>query len=526
MKIANNSGTLRACRIFIVVLAAAALMGFFSLSYQNHLYWQEQNQLFLLSKDWLVTYFEKPAWLACMAGDFLTQFYFYTFAGPAILTTMLIITSALAYFSIRNMAGRLTAWVAAAVMLLWFTFSMMDAHSRLSSVIAVAGGLSCFLICRPTCNEKRQFVSIFKSAVGLAVAFWMFGFGFIITALCLVAECLLRRRHIFVVAAALIVAVALPTVSHNVYCMTVADCATYQRLSAPKLPERTLERRLDVENSYYFGDYKGVVSKVRSMSNPDKVELFYYYLTLSHYGTLADGLLSLPNPDLGTLNTIGERTPLPVINMMSDLYYAVGDMTYTERAAMMANSFSPQNRNVRYVKRMAEANLVSGDTLAAMKYLRLLSHTLLYKRWAAAHTPGSMTEQVRRSIEAKRLLQNTQDTLRLGDNCRTILIELLDSNPANTTALDYLLCTDLLLKDIDNFKQDYDRYCMTPNRTRLKPIYQQALLIWLAGTNAPEEEWHRYIADISQMRRFKEYNAKRGSVAFSDTYWYYFDNKK
>ena len=51
-------------------------------------------------------------------------------------------------------------------------------------------------------------------------------------------------------------------------------------------------------------------------------------------------------------------------------------------------------------------------------------------------------------------------------------------------------------------------------------------MIYLAGTNAPEEEWNKYIVDQSLLQRFGEYNQHRGDSRFSDTYWYYFDTAK
>jgi hypothetical protein len=104
------------------------------------------------------------------------------------------------------------------------------------------------------------------------------------------------------------------------------------------------------------------------------------------------------------------------------------------------------------------------------------------------------------------------------------MVQLLDSNPDNEVALDYILCSTLLLKDITNFKRDYDRYCSA--RPRLKKLYQEALCIWLAGTKASEEEWLRYIRQNDVLQRFAQYNQQRGSAAFRDTYWYYFDTAK
>ena len=113
-------------------------------------------------------------------------------------------------------------------------------------------------------------------------------------------------------------------------------------------------------------------------------------------------------------------------------------------------------------------------------------------------------------------------------------MQLLDANADNTVALDYILCSTLLLKDIHNFKRDYDRYCMGElsegqkgmSKPRLKKLYQEALCIWLAGSNAPQEEWQRYIQRQDVMQRFIEYNNQRGNPRFKDTYWYYYDKIK
>lgn len=503
------------------------LFAYFSACYQNHFYWQEQNQLFLLSADWLATYFEKPAWLACMTGDFLTQFYYYTYAGPALLAFLLVLTACAAYASLRRMAGKAVSLLIALAVLALLVFSMLDAYSRLASVIAILGGLLLHWVCRRLMAGTRHIaVDLCLAAACVALAFWLFGIGYMAIVVLLAAECAVKRQRLLAVAAVCLVAFTMPLCLQGTYNLHFAACAAYPGIKKLKLPETDLERTLDISNSYYFGRYQYVIDKVPTLGNPNKVEQFYYYLANARKGALADNLLVLPNPDLGTLNSIGEKTPILIINMMNDLYFVVGDMTYAERAAMMANVFSPQNRNARYVKRMAEANLVSGDTLAAMKYLRLLSHTLLYNRWAKTHMPDTMNERIRQDVLSKRKLSNTQDTLRIGDSCRTILTELLDSNAENIAALDYLLCTDLLLKDISGFKADYDRYCIAAGHPRVKPIYQQALLIWLAGTKASEDVCHRYITDISQAERFKEYNSHRGSSAFSNTYWYYFDTKK
>jgi hypothetical protein len=209
------------------------------------------------------------------------------------------------------------------------------------------------------------------------------------------------------------------------------------------------------------------------------------------------------------------------IRNMNELYWALGDMTFTERAAMMTNVFSHDNRNVRMMRRLAECNIVSGDSLAAEKYLRILDKTLVYRQWA-----DNLRRHGKDIYREKIAMVNHHDTITTSDNAHFLMMQLLDANPDNTVALDYILCSDLLLKDITNFKRDYDRYCMDLDKPRLKALYQEALCIWLAGTKASQEEWQRYIQRQDVIQRFMQYNNQRGNSRFRDTYWYYFDKAK
>jgi hypothetical protein len=249
--------------------------------------------------------------------------------------------------------------------------------------------------------------------------------------------------------------------------------------------------------------------------------LFFYNLTQAQRGELPDHLLKFTPNYLGTFEKIGPDTPMLTIRNMNELYWALGDMTFTERAAMMTNVFSTDNRNVRMMRRLAECNIVSGDTLAAEKYLRILDKTWVYSKWA-----DNIRQHGREIYQKKMHMVNRRDTITISDNAHFLMMQLLDTNPDNTIALDYILCSDLLLKDITNFKRDYDRYCIETGKPRLKPLYQEALCIWLAGTNAPQEDWGKYIQRLDVLQRFQQYNEQRGNPTFKDTYWYYFDKMK
>ena len=381
--------------------------------------------MFLWSSDYLSTYFEKPGGLALLAGDFLTQFYYYLFAGSTILSLVLFLTSTLLYISLRN-----------------------------------------FKVSRPVALLLALAVMLF-----LAVCTWLlFGAP--------------KIRHI-------------------------------------QKPDFILEKDFAIDCEYYFGNHDKVIQEVENATEWTDQMLFFYNLVQAQRGELPDHLMKFTQNVLGTFYRIGPETPMLTIRNMNELYWVLGDMTFTERAAMMTNVFSHNNRNVRMIRRLAECNYVSGDSLAAEKYLRILDKTLVYDKWAM-----NVRQHGKQIYREKMQMVNHRDTITITDNAHFLMMQLLDANPGNIVALDYILCSDLLLKDISNFKRDYDRYCIDTGSPRLKTLYQQALCIWLAGSDAPQEDWEKYIqrADVFQM--FQQYNQQRGHPRFKGTYWYYFDKMK
>ena len=452
----------------VMALWAVAIWCFFQFSYPYHFFFQEQNQIFLCSWDYISTYFEKSGGLARLAGDFLTQFYYYLYLGAIILISCLLLIGALWYTALRNLkVSMAVALILALVLMTFVAVCHFSTSYRLSSTISVIGwGLLLWLVSLMP-GWKKQLVIL---ALAMLPTYLLFG---------------------------------LPEV---------------KKMQGPDL---ILEKDFAVDCEYYFGNHDKVIKMVEGVNKWTDQMLFFYNLALAQRGELPDHLLDFTPNYLGTFEKIGPDTPMLTIRNMNELYWALGDMTFTERAAMMTNVFSHNNRNVRMMRRLAECNIVSGDTLAAEKYLRILDKTLVYRRWA-----DNVRLYGKDIYQKKMQMVNRRDTITITDNAHFLMMQLLDANPDNIVALDYILCSDLLLKDMTNFKRDYDRYCIETGKPRLKPLYQEALCIWLAGTDAPQEDWQNYIKMNDVMQRFIDYNNQRGNPRFKGTYWYYFDKIK
>ena len=458
---------LRYYPLIVIALWAIACWCFFQFCYPYHFFFQEQNQLFLWSWDYISSY-TGSGWLATLAGDFLTQFYYYLYIGATILTfcltaTGILLYSALSHFKVNHIVSLLLALV----LMTFLAACHFSTSYRLSSTITVMGWILLLWLVSLAKGWKKQAA---VCSCALLPGWLLFG---------------------------------LPQV---------------KKLQGPDF---ILEKDFAVDCEYYFGNHDKVIQLVEGSDQWTDQMLFFYNLSQAQRDQLPDHLLKFTPNYLGTFEKIGPETPMLTIRNMNELYWALGDMTFTERAAMMTNVFSHNNRNVRMMRRLAECNIVSGDSLAAEKYLRILDKTLVYRKWAE-----NIRQHGQLIYQKKMQRVNRHDTITISDNAHFLMMQLLDANPDNPIALDYILCSNLLLKDIANFKRDYDRYCIETGKPRLKPLYQEALCIWLAGTDASQEEWEKYIQQSDVFERFQQYNQQRGSTLFKGSYWYYFDKIK
>ena len=269
------------------------------------------------------------------------------------------------------------------------------------------------------------------------------------------------------------------------------------------------------------------VAELAAEDRKSVIGTYYYNLANAMRGQLADRLMDYYQPfERGLFLPVGEHSAPFQIACAGDVWWALGDMTMAERDAMLGMLFSPAHTGSRYLRRLAETNLVSGDYEAAAKYLRILLNSPADRDWALERFPDRWSQSYRMRIEGKRTLMPRFDLVHGMDQTQLILRILLNSNPSNRMALDYLLCYDLLTKDLDAFVADYD-----PSLTA-SHLYEEAMLIFLAAKGGMDGEnfshYHISGKTLEQFNRFVTiYKRDNGSGAnlsgeFGKTYWYYF----
>lgn len=513
-------------KVMILMTWAIVCWCFYQFCYPYHFYWQEETQLFLMSAEYLKGYFSKPAWVACMGGDFLTQFYYYTYAGASIITLLLLVTGDVSRRALEH-AGqvRLAFPLAMAVMVI-LALTSLKYTFRLSSLLAWTGGIGMYYAWSLLRSCKRIPVPVYMvmNAIIAVLTFWMWGVGVWAFVSLSVMDSLTnaRKLHAALKVGMFSLLVALLPLLRNYYFLDTDAMLTYPQKGGFCLPEWSLEKSLAYQTEYRIGNYQRVINMFNADDDKSELAKYFHNLVAAQRGTLADILLNTPGNNLGTFYHIGPKTPKLTIQNMHELYWAIGDMAFAERAAIMAKTFSPDNRNVRMIKRLAEINIVRNDTAAAMKYLRILDKTLVYGSFARKILNGD--KHAMQPYVEKRKMQNTTSDIRYSDNAHQILVELMRSNGKNIVALDYLLCSDLLLKDIATFRKDYDNFAAGNPQVARRRLYQEAMCISLAAAKEEPDVFGKYV-DYDVFTKFVEYNNKRGDRSFKGTYWYFYDRE-
>ena len=148
-------------RELVIITCITTCFIFFAFFYQYHLYFIEQMQLFRLGWYYIINYFNKPASIACLLGDFLTQFYFIKFAGAVILTACFLLLWYLFNRSIYRVASWKCSYLLALPLTVVAIMFHLDFLYPLAATISLIIALIVFLFYSSiTANRKRIIAGI------------------------------------------------------------------------------------------------------------------------------------------------------------------------------------------------------------------------------------------------------------------------------------------------------------------------------------------------------------------------------
>ncbi len=536
--------------ISTIIFVVTAL--FFQIFLPSHLFFREQCQLFLFSGEYFATYLYRPAPLPEFLSDFLTQFFYLRYAGATIIATLAVVEWNLFRITLNRINTSNTTLYALIPTIADVLIQCKIGHSLALQIATICMTILLILLIvfdSKSVNEKIKFAL----QLALVLAFTALCGAFsLIAILCYAIVVISNKRYsdlalplilivgAFVTLLFIRIQLVLPfsTVlfapSKNVEFLIIATCtilsfagvlfmkkdllvkstwllllAVVVTLCSYRYINFQREKYLYLDTQYYFGNHQNVQHALREMTDTQNRYISYYAnLESARQGTLSDDLLQRYQPFGASLFII----PNPKINWHSMLigyeaYALTGSQNMAAHAAMLGQTFSTSKRNVRATEYLAEINLLSGDTLAAKKYTRLLSKTLFHKKLRDRYIP--------------RVLHRS-DTIFSTSNITAQLKQTADENPHNQMTIDYLLCYQLLTKNLPDFFESIQKY----KPQHYGRYYKEAMLIIASinKLNLKELGIEKEMIDrfFDYERNYKSGNRDYLKLRYSDTYWYYY----
>ncbi|MDR1782698.1 MAG: DUF6057 family protein [Dysgonamonadaceae bacterium] len=525
-----------------------------------HLYFKEQLTLF---DSRLTPYLDKPASICFFFSDYLTQFFLLTGVGCLIIVVLLVLfwlSISIAFKKIGLQQNALLALFPVAAEGALACLTEYPLAMLIGSIIA-----TCIFIA--ICSIKNCNICRVLGFLSLIALYIVIGAHFLVFFLLFVALEIKKKRKPYFSLALLIVAITTPIIIGYFCYLTVNQSFFYPIIDRCLLKKpflfllteasiiiaiffdkirykaaltvavfgvaaAELSYLTDFKEEYNLGltceAYFGHDNKVKSLINSSKyaTQLGSYYgnLIAAKEGKLADGLLKRFQPAyLGLFLEIRETDSY--INLMSapDALMQYGDMAQAQHSAMLAMLFTPHQHSSRMVRTLATIAITNGDYPIAEKYLDILCRTTFHKKWAEDNLKF-IAEDTTFRYAGKRALLAQSDILFASNDWRRSIINLLQSNPQNGTAVDYLLCYSLLNKDLKQFKEDYETFYRPVFGLHPPTVYQEALIM-------TTEEYSEYGINSDVQNRSDRFltlyeNALKNEHLirsnFSESYWFYY----
>ncbi|WP_165156960.1 DUF6057 family protein [Parabacteroides sp. ZJ-118] len=557
--------------IFFVVCFA-----FFQWIYPNHLFFKEQMRIFLYTIDYFISFWDEPAWLSCYVGNFLIQFFHLTVIGPLIVTCVLLL---LWYFSMRVLrkfggGNMVSIYALFPVALEWGLICRLS--YSIASTLTLIFVLWLFL---EYIRIKSERISVWVAFILLPIIYSMVGSRlFIFSLMVIFYEGAKNRKRWWFWFSLLLSSYLYPLFMRHFYGLSVEEAYKYSHedglsvyfpatvlileifalginsIRRVRLNRHSLlitflvvcgvfsfviagtnlrqERQLAVDQAVYRGDWERVLDLSAGFDSPDILISYYRNIAFSQKNELPQNLMDYyqRGSDALFLPIDLKSSILPVF-FSNEVYYQLGDMDMARHRAIEGILFSPKQRSVRQIKRLAEIGMRRGDVEEARKYLNLLGATLFYQSWARSKEKllkGEETLSMKKRLPRKSDWEREHDILLSISDYPGVLSNLVEEHPENKQALDYLLCHYLLDENLDGFKNAFDTYYKGKYES-VPRLYEEALVQILS--KSPEEEIAGYQIPQDVIEDYQNYLRRKSSrkakeelrERYSSTYWYYSD---
>jgi hypothetical protein len=575
---------------------------FFAFFYNNHLHFEEETQLFLLTGDFFKAKMGLPGGFSGWIGQFLTQFYFVSLAGPLVITILLFLMQRVTYRILSTINDNRSFFIVSFLVPLNAMLIICDEFYPLSAVIGVLISLLAGWIYTTIAGNSRRFVA---GLLLIALTYCLAGGSFLsLLAVIVVFEILsaaramknrvlgktndtpvFRMLRIWQLLIYIIISAGIPLFARQFLVQEPIGLAYFSefyydlRIEVPKaipimfalpailmiiiyfLPsrEKIFKAAIFIQIALFipaviFGlklwtnfraeeimkyDYlvrmnrwNEVIKYAEKTPPRNNLSLAMLNLSLAKTGTMGDRMFNFRQKGTGGLFlSFAKEYVAPM--MGSEIYYQLGLVNASQEYSFESMETTPDlGKSVRSIKRLAETNLINGNYEVARKYLKLLERTVFYRNWAHKTEKYLYNEDLINNDPEygdKRKMIIKKDFFFKTEIMEGALNMLLQQNPKNKMAFQYLMGFYLINKDLRNFM---DRVPMMNDLgyTSIPVGYQEAIMyvVGLSTDNPMEGLPYKISSDTKlRMQAYASIYTTRDnaqellSKEFSGTYWYY-----
>lgn len=579
--------------MLLTLICGVAAYIFFAFFYEDHLHYQEELQLFQFTPQYFIENIQVPAGFSSFLSQFIAQFFYLPWLGPLLMAVLIVrlqlmvkwvvfrfnknkllepltFVPALFYWALLCDENYMLGGLIALILTLQLTWVLMKINSPgmrvgvtflfIPLTYWLAGGMAFLLpailflyeLSRPT----DQRVSVVKIGAGY----------FILMLICpLIARnylVLLPSMQLLFGAGYYRYLIYLPYGIVILWLLTLLVAALFCRFKEKAEVHKNNVIAYVALVLFVFGggaylvvhSFNGVAEEVmgydynirtkqwdKAIAMADKdipanpLSVASLNLALCQKGVMGDRMFHyMQNGTEGLLPMFDRDYLLPM--MVGEIYYHLGLINTAQRFAFEGMEAIPDyKKSARCIKRLAETNLINGTYDIARKYLLILQNTLFYRDWAT-ETLTYLGDEAKINAHPEwgklRKYRPKEDFLFSEDQQDVMLGILIQQEPTNRMAYEYLMAYYLLKKDLQHFMQ----YLSLGNAIQYSSMpvsYQEAALyVWgLQSTdlnnipfpvsNLVKQRMQTYAGIYTSRSDAEAYLQKQ----FSDTYWFYFHYK-
>ena len=280
----------------------------------------------------------------------------------------------------------------------------------------------------------------------------------------------------------------------------------------------------------YMEDWDAILDFVSGKPMNNYLFMNYANLALANKGELAERAFHYYPKGMNSLLTTVNSTGA-VRLLASDIHYTVGCIAEAQQHAFEAQVTFPQSMGIQTMKRLVKTNLIFGHHAVAEKYLSLIARTTFHKEWAQKYSRFQFND---RAIEAdaelgeKRRSLSQRNRFAMFYGWTPELQDILEVNPENRQAKEYLGLSYLMNKDLKGFRLFLDKHYGTGKDRTLPLSFQQAVMALDQPDKVEEydvsaavkEQYAQFMRQYAQNRQ----NPNLKNVmhrSFGHTVWYY-----